>query len=242
MATAEGTTQAVFPEGGLSLTGQVGAAKMGLLSYIVAGFDPAGRDVVFVPVGLAYDRVLEDRVLTEAAAEGTRRFRAKVFVMLRFGIKLVWQKLRGQFNGFGIASAGFGAPLSLRDWAVPGQVPQTEALGAELMARIVVSVPILSVPLIAAALAEGPIAQVDLEARVARLMQDLRAKGAALRLGNEAELLTEGLAPLVARGFVSNEAGQLRVNAWGEGIVAFYAAPVFQALGQGLPNAATQRT
>lgn len=44
MATAEGHTQAIFPEGGLSLDGRVGAAKLGLLSYILAGFDPEGRD------------------------------------------------------------------------------------------------------------------------------------------------------------------------------------------------------
>ncbi|MDP1578312.1 MAG: 1-acyl-sn-glycerol-3-phosphate acyltransferase, partial [Cypionkella sp.] len=67
MATAAGTTQAIFPEGGLSLDGRVGAAKMGLLSYIVSAYEPGGRDVVFVPVGLAYDRVLEDRILTGAA-------------------------------------------------------------------------------------------------------------------------------------------------------------------------------
>ena len=53
IATEQGTTQAMFPEGGLSLTGRVGPAKMGLLSYVVAGFQPDGRDVVFVPVGLA---------------------------------------------------------------------------------------------------------------------------------------------------------------------------------------------
>jgi glycerol-3-phosphate O-acyltransferase len=68
MATAEGTTQAIFPEGALSLSGGVGAAKLGLLGYMTAGYAPEGRDVVFVPVGLAYDRVLEDRILTEAAS------------------------------------------------------------------------------------------------------------------------------------------------------------------------------
>ncbi|MDZ7904578.1 MAG: 1-acyl-sn-glycerol-3-phosphate acyltransferase [Cypionkella sp.] len=75
MATEEGTTQAIFPEGGLSLDGTTGAAKMGLLSYIAAADMPAGRDVVFVPVGLAYDRVLEDRILIRAQRAGTRALR-----------------------------------------------------------------------------------------------------------------------------------------------------------------------
>jgi glycerol-3-phosphate O-acyltransferase len=78
MASAEGATQAIFPEGGLSLDGRVGKARLGLLGYIVSGHEaePA-RDVVFVPVGLAYDRVIEDRLLVEAGQTGVRRFRAR---------------------------------------------------------------------------------------------------------------------------------------------------------------------
>ena len=69
MATASGVTQAVFPEGGLTRDGRLRPPKLGLLSYMVSGFDPAGaRDIVFVPVGINYDRVLEDRVLTAAAS------------------------------------------------------------------------------------------------------------------------------------------------------------------------------
>ena len=53
----------VFPEGGLTRDGALRPPKLGLLSYMVSGFDPNGpRDIVFVPVGLNYDRVLEDRV------------------------------------------------------------------------------------------------------------------------------------------------------------------------------------
>lgn len=234
MTTAEGTTQAVFPEGGLSLDGRVGAAKMGLLSYIVAGFDPAGRDVVFVPVGLAYDRVLEDRVLTQAAAAKTRRFRAQLGVMVRFGAKMLWQKLRGRFHGFGIASAGFGAPLSLRDWKAEGPERGTDALGLELMARITASVPILPVPLMAAVLCMGPASQAELVQRAEGLMHALRAKGVALRIGNAAELVQEGLSPLIARGFVTEGHGSMQVTVWGADVISFYAAPVLQAMGQTL--------
>ncbi|MDB9944110.1 1-acyl-sn-glycerol-3-phosphate acyltransferase, partial [Octadecabacter sp.] len=59
MATQNGVTQAVFPEGGLSLTGALAKPRLGILSYIIEDFDPKGRDVVFVPVALNYDRVLE---------------------------------------------------------------------------------------------------------------------------------------------------------------------------------------
>ena len=68
MATSAGVTQAIFPEGGLSRDGKLRPPKFGLLSYMVAGFDPLGpRDVVFIPVAVNYDRVLEDRMLTSVA-------------------------------------------------------------------------------------------------------------------------------------------------------------------------------
>ena len=65
MATQAGVAQAVFPEGGLSRDGALRPPKLGLLSYMVSGFNPAAdRDIVFIPVGVNYDRVLEDRILT----------------------------------------------------------------------------------------------------------------------------------------------------------------------------------
>jgi glycerol-3-phosphate O-acyltransferase len=62
MATSAGVTQAVFPEGGLSRDGKLRPPKLGILDYMVRSFDPAGeRDIVFVPVGINYDRTFEDR-------------------------------------------------------------------------------------------------------------------------------------------------------------------------------------
>jgi glycerol-3-phosphate O-acyltransferase len=62
MATMAGVTQAVFPEGSLTIDGRLRAPKFGLLDYMLKGFDADGeRDVVFIPVGINYDRVLEDR-------------------------------------------------------------------------------------------------------------------------------------------------------------------------------------
>ena len=64
MATKEGVCQAVFPEGGLSRDGCLGNPKLGVLDYMLRNFDPlSDRDIVFIPVGLNYDRTLEDRSL-----------------------------------------------------------------------------------------------------------------------------------------------------------------------------------
>ena len=232
MATDEGTTQAIFPEGGLSLDGRVGAAKMGLLSYIYAGFDPRGdRDVIFVPVGLSYDRVLEDRLLTEAQGDGGRRFRARPLAIAAFVTRTVWRMMRGRFAGFGTAAAGFGRPVSLRAFR-GGAEPSTEALGVLLMAEIAKVVPILPVPLVAAALLAGVVDRVGLRLRLEELMAELAAVGAVLKLPPQGldVALREGLAPLLARGLVvENETGLACAPEAGA-MMAFYAAPVMQVL------------
>ncbi|VAX23846.1 Acyltransferase family protein associated with ethylmalonyl-CoA pathway, partial [hydrothermal vent metagenome] len=69
MATAGGVAQALYPEGGLTRDGKLQPLKLGLLGYILAGYNQDnGRDLVFIPVGLNYDRTLEDRSLVQRLA------------------------------------------------------------------------------------------------------------------------------------------------------------------------------
>jgi glycerol-3-phosphate O-acyltransferase len=223
MATEEGTTQAMFPEGGLSLDGKVGPAKLGLLSYIVEGWEPGERDVVFVPVGLAYDRVLEDRVLVEAAVSGTRRFRNRPFRTAVYALRFLWARFRGRTKGFGTAAAGFGAPVSLRAHLAAGGT--VEALGERLMAAITTVVPVLPVPLVAKALGDGATSREDLLGRVEALVERLKGAGAVLKLPPQgiAAALDEGLVPLVSRGLVTEA---LQPVATERALLAFYAASV----------------
>jgi glycerol-3-phosphate O-acyltransferase len=229
MATAEGVTQAMFPEGGLSLDGRVGPAKMGLLSYIAGAYTPDGRDVVFVPVGLAYDRVLEDRILVQANAEGVRRFRSSPMAIAGFVLRNFWRKLRGRFKGFGTAAAGFGHPVSLRAFYAQTPTATVEDLGRHLMQQIERAIPVTPVPLIAAALMQNPTSRADLIARVSAISDRLVAAGAVLKLppqGVEAAL-DEGLIPLTRRGLVGDD---LRLTPGSQAVVAFYAASVLQRL------------
>ena len=218
MATAEGATQAIFPEGGLSLDGRVGAARMGLLSYMVQGYDPAGRDVVFVPVGLGYDRVLEDRILTDAAQAGTRRFRGKPLTILGFALRTLWRKLRGSFKGFGTAAAGFGPPVSLRAFLAAHPGEPVDTLGNHLMAEIEKVVPVLPVPLVAAALQGAPVDHAALASAVAALEARLLAQGAVLKLAPQGRVATlnEGLAPLIARGLIGLRRHELKGGSFPE--------------------------
>ena len=242
MATDEGTTQAFFPEGGLSLDGRVGPAKMGLLNYVVTG---AGRerDVLFVPVGLAYDRVLEDQVLVAAGQAGERRFRAGVGAIVGFVARNLWRRLRGRFQGFGTAAAGFGPPVSLQGFRAAhpdlSADAQTAALGALLMAEIEKVVPVLAVPLVAAALQSQPADRTALADRLADLVAQLQARGAVLKLPPQglAQTLDEGLRQLVGRGLVGTD---LRPKSDAAPVLAFYAAPVWQRLEPA--DAATRQT
>jgi glycerol-3-phosphate O-acyltransferase len=226
MATEEGTTQAIFPEGGLSLDGRTGSAKLGLLSYIVEGWTPEARDVVFIPVGLAYDRVLEDRVLVQAAKSGKRQFRNRPLWVAWHGIRYLWRRMWGKTRGFGTAAASFGAPISLRAHLGAGGTVTT--LGEHLMSAIGAVIPILPVPLVAEALGEGVASRAELAGRVEALIERLKAVGAVLELpATTEEVLDAGLAPLIGRGLVSAELGPAPTEV---DLLAFYAAPLRQAL------------
>jgi glycerol-3-phosphate O-acyltransferase len=233
LTTREGTTQAIFPEGGLSLDGQVGPARMGLLSYVVEGFEPGDRDVIFLPVGLGYDRVLEDRVLVEAAKSETRRFRNRPFWVFRHALTFLWNRALGRTRGFGTAAAAFGAPISLRDYLAGGGT--VDGLGERLMAAIRTVVPVLPVPLVARALGDGALSRQDLSDRVARLISRLEASGAVLNLpeGGLAAILAEGLDPLIRRGVVSEN---LQPVAEERALLSFYANAASD------PDAATRQT
>lgn len=173
MATAGGVAQAIFPEGGLSLNGKLMPPRVGLLTYVLEGHDPDGRDFVFVPVAINYDRVLEDRVLIAAGARGDRRFGARISVVVRFILSKFWQGLRGRITRFGTAAVVFGEPLSLSSL---GPDRTVEALADNLMERIEAVMPVLSVPLVAHVITQqsGPIAQDMLVAQVQHKVSTVR--------------------------------------------------------------------
>jgi glycerol-3-phosphate O-acyltransferase len=223
MATKEGTTQAIFPEGGLSLDGRLAPARMGLLSYIVEGFEPLDRDVVFLPVGLGYDRVLEDRVLVEAAESGTRRFRNRPIWVAGHALRFLWARALGRTKGFGTAAAAFGAPISLRGYLADGGM--VDGLGERLMTAIGEVVPVPPVPLVARALGDGAASLEDLAGRVADLIARLETSGAVLKLptGGLDAVLAEGLDPMIRRGLITDGLQPVERN---RALLDFYASAV----------------
>jgi glycerol-3-phosphate O-acyltransferase len=196
MATAAGVPQAVYPEGGLSRDGLLRAPKLGILDYMLRSFDPlhGDRDLVFIPVGINYDRVLEDRTLL-LGQQPERPRRGPLFAArtaLRFIGRNLSLMLRSRWHRFGYACVNFGTPISMRRYlgergldfrhlSREERATHLAHLGDELMAAIGGVIPVLPVPLVAAVLVRSagePLSELELKARTFRLMTELEKAGA----------------------------------------------------------------
>jgi glycerol-3-phosphate O-acyltransferase len=195
MATNAGVVQAIFPEGGLSRDGGLRPPKLGLLAYMVQGFDPqSARDVVFIPVGVNYDRTLEDRNLTAAAtlAPGEEpRFKFNPMVFISYFLKAGGRMLIGRWHKNGYACVSFGEPVSLKGYLAGRGVDlrpldeatrhkEIERLGHTLLDAVGRAVPALPVPLVATAILEagaGALTLFELKGRVFSLIKDLETRG-----------------------------------------------------------------
>ena len=259
LATQGGATQAMFPEGGLSLDGALAEPKLGLLKYIVEAGDayaedPQGRDVLFVPVAINYDWVLEDTILTSAARAGERRFKARIGVIMARILHQLWLWMTGRYHRFGYAAVNFGRPLSLREFAKRGavngalQLPDhgaeapscdpaadlTTDLATELLFRIGQAVPVLPVPLAAwLLLRHGPMGVDALEHHMEMLQKQLprvvvHHNSASLRTAAE-----EARRILLRRGLVVQQGGLLVVVPAKQDLLQYYANSLAHLLPEG---------
>jgi len=228
MAVRGGVTQAFFPEGGLSLDGRIAEPKLGLLSYIVDGWSPEGRDVIFVPVALNYDHILEDKFLIAAAKSGKRRFRPPIGTVLRGVGWHLLKRISGRFRGFGTASVGFGRPVSLSALMAEGPVSM-QALGIELMREVERVVPILPVPLVCTLLREKPgLTEAEIETRLAELLDRLKTTGVNLPQREVSEIREDALRILRERGLVRMKDGGIHIAEKAGEVIDFYAASIAQ--------------
>ncbi|WP_299561661.1 1-acyl-sn-glycerol-3-phosphate acyltransferase [uncultured Sulfitobacter sp.] len=232
MATNGGDTQAFYPEGGLSLTGKLQPPKVGLLSYLVDGFDPKGeRDIVFIPVAINYDRVLEDRVLMAAHARGDRRFGARISVIVAFILRKFWERLRGHDTRFGTAAVAFGDPVSMRAY---GTVDDVETLSKALMERIEKVMPVLGVPLVSAVLlADGPLNVMELEAAVAKLIAQMPRQNITFDFQKTGAEVSRACRHMQQHGMIEKADGKWVISRGEEGAAEFYANSIAHFLPDG---------
>lgn len=224
MATRGGVSQAVFPEGGLSLNGFLAPPRLGLLNYIIDDFDPDRREVIFVPVAINYDRVLEDTILIAADQSGTRRFKPSWGSVAKRVLRHLGLRLTGRFRGFGTASVSFGEPLELSKFHAEGGSDLTEAIAHELMQRIADVTPVLGVPLVArSVLMAGEINRADLEASVRRDIQFLTERRLPCPRRKPDEVVDDAISRLRGRKLIAESDEAITATPLGQPILTFYA-------------------
>ncbi len=225
LATEAGVSQAMFPEGRLSLTGAPQDPKLGLLKYITDAHEPEGRDVVFVPVAINYDRVLEDRILLEASASGKNGFRARISVIVGFFFKQLLLRMRGKVHRFGNATVQFGRPLSLTEFSQNVEDEVAEPLGLELMARINAVVPVLPVPLMAYIFekAQAPLSHSKASAAFAARLAVLPQNRAQFLRDAPEDAVEGALRTLVGRRILIEKDGGYSANCAQADILRYYA-------------------
>ncbi len=223
MATEGGVTQAIFPEGGLSLTGKLAPPKMGLLAYVVDAARLGNRDVVFVPVAINYDRVLEDKVLIAADQRGDRRFGAKISVVVGFVLRKFWLRLTGRFLRFGSAGVVFGQPLSIREFGADAPI---ENLATDLMNRIEDAMPHMVVPLASQLVlgASDGMRRSELLQRISEVISG-SPQNYLLRADEDADELAEAaLAHLTNRQLVLVDGDTIRADPDARDVLQYYAS------------------
>ena len=196
--------------------------KLGLISYMVSAFDLEGeRDLVFVPVGINYDRVLEDRSLVRSGSIGKRSRRRVAAVTLGFVARNVCLMLRRRWYRLGYACVNFAAPISMRAYAASRNVDfralepsarhaALERLGADLKDAIAATIPVLPVSVVATVFVRrqsAAMSELEIKAHAWSLMEALVERGAYVHIprADHDYAITVGLRMLVLRRFVEGK-------------------------------------
>jgi glycerol-3-phosphate O-acyltransferase len=242
MATEAGVPQAVFPEGGLTRDGKIREPRLGVLDYMLRGFRLGGeRDLVFIPLGLNYDRVLEDRTLLLSIDPDVKRpgrlvalWRTLAFVGRN--LRLV---LRSEWFRFGYACVNFGSPVSMRVYCrergidfkeLSGEERKREvaALGRHLIDTVGKIVPVVPVPLISSVFLRDEskkLSELEIKAEVVKLIETLRAKGAHVYIPRKDldYAIHVGLRMLTLRRLVESAEGLYSARSGQTAVLRYYA-------------------
>jgi len=205
-----------YIEGGRSYSGEMKAPKTGLLHSTMQ----AGRsDAVIVPMAVAYDLVLEDRILAhQAAKRRARSFAWEVAEMVRYSV-----------NYKSRAVVTFGKPISLSGYD-PDSRRDVMALAHLTRDTIGMLYKVLPTAVVAAALRPS-ITRRDLEARCDAIIETLAAMGANMGVKSGREAVESASEPLVTRHVIHIEpGGRFRIR---ERTVLRYYANTIQHLTSG---------
>jgi len=124
LISLQGVTQGIFIEGGLTRDGAFRDTKVGVIDYIMKiKKNPEFKgDILFVPVGINYDWVLEDNVLIREWKDKKEKsgFKDNISSLLKLVFKgpfLLFKNtirlVSGRLKQHGYASISFGDPVSV---------------------------------------------------------------------------------------------------------------------------------
>lgn len=256
LITRHGVTQGIFPEGGLTRDGTLQPARIGLLDYALGvGRDPALLERMYVvPVGINYDRVLEDRSLLRELA--TREGAARAPVLQQFGevgryaIFNLGRVLTRRWKRYGRAAVTIGSPIRVRDWVrdLEGrgvrlfELPRTERLGHvqafcdDTMRKIGSIIPVTPVALACAAVQSFEADFISRRQLVSR-MDEMR--GALLELSGRVlraersidEIFDRAYRMLRMRRILARQGDGYLVLPHGRPLVSYYANSIAHLLG-----------
>ena len=242
MATKEGVCQAVFLEGGLSRDGLLRPPKLGFLDYMLRSYDPENdRDIVFIPVGVNYDRTLEDRsLLRELDPDAEKRSH---WFVVKTTLGFIWKSLilmiLSRWQRFGYAYVNFGKHVSVKQYCAENGVNfrkleradrflNVKKLADQLTDAIKHVVPALPISLVATVMLESGhhgLGALEVETRVNQLIEELHERGAHVYVSprNRVESILSALNMLQLRKLVRESGGIYRAVPEEIDVLAYYA-------------------
>lgn len=242
LATRAGVVQAVFLEGGLTRDGKLREPRQGFLDYMLRDYHvDIDRDVVLVPVGINYDRVIEDislvRKLDASAERRNLWFVTKTTVS--FVTRVLFMGRKKRWQRFGYASVNFGDPVSIKQYCRDQRVDfskidqsqrmqHVEQLSHRLMHEIEQVIPILPMALMCGVFLDNRekwLDKLELKSLAAKRIEQLRSVGAPISLSAGAceGVLNGALSMLEGRRFVESKEGLLRARPESLDLIKYYA-------------------
>jgi glycerol-3-phosphate O-acyltransferase len=186
-----------YAEGGRSYTGELKAPKTGLLQ---AALQADRTHLVLVPMAIAYDLVLEDKIITRDATRTRKRpFAQEVTEMIRHAVGYESR-----------AFVTFGHPIPLAEYD-PSARRDLVALAHRIQHDVGLLHKVLPTSLIASALRTS-MTRSELAARIDDLLALLTAQQANLAVASGRQAVDEGVPMLVGRGILVTERQRIRVR------------------------------
>jgi glycerol-3-phosphate O-acyltransferase len=198
-----------YPEGGRSYSGELKAAKTGLIH---AALTASRADLVIIPTAIAYDLVLEDHVLARQRIKKNQRpFARELAELVRYAVGY-----RSR------AFVTFGAPIAAGDRDSQSRTDVLE-LTRLVRTRIGGLYKVLPTAVFAAAMRPS-VTRRDLEHRIDQMLEELAARRANLGVASGRDAVEAAAEPLEFRGIIVYARGRFRVRE--RSVLRYYARTI----------------